>query len=1033
MNTDPCRLWSDAKDRKEPGDGVILLRPLLGIGCSAFSVIGCLYIIVTYRIRQSKKVYVDSVGRLVHVLAWLDFVGCIARILLEALKPTNPSQWLNIADPTQSPDWFDPTWTEACREWKNRTGQILCAVLHFSLMGSIFWHCVMAYNLFRWVCKGDDQRVLHQRFVVYFWCMSFFALVMTIVPYLDHAYDTHSYSMRFDEIEYAVGCHYVWLVLGWFFMIVFLVRVQYDMRQRLGAGLTNHDTVMAYNDVGRKLVLYVCAYLVFRISNVVDWLFNTSELTGDAFFIPVLLLNNVLAPLTGFVNAVIYGGISPHGIYQRCCCSVRELPPADANTSESRKASTSDRSYFPSAHLQQTMGHARLFVSTFDLNRAAFPRASLALWLPSEVQDLYVLGLQNCADVDDAKASVLAFLNAKFAPLIQFQAFSTLSRRALHSTDVPIVQLVFARSADVAFGNVSVDVDRQGKNGSRYITGLSLRYFDAALAFATLSLKPTTEEYNLHRKLQDIAKMLKTFSPDVDNPGLDFPHQYHHTILAGNFNFNLSSPRGASVNQRLAEAFAAEAERRAADAAIDASFGVLPPHVAQDGTKTCEVDGEYEAIYEQRQSDVVFGRVRSPEGPMDCGISSRQSFDSFLQLQLPGIGPPSPHLGSHALIRAAAAATDEATAKWDDLVECDRLRTLMDANEVFCGFEEAKIEFLPPYPRIVGTAASFEAPARVDQLFEGDHAPLYADRILHHSLPGVESRLEALAYYVCEAITISPHKAVCAQFRLEVNRLHTVHAAQTHAKDEGMKEPSNVKHLGFHLSNIDANLWELPKATRGSSMRSSSASTLTRQPSFNGRCARKLDKVPETYYAYPMHHAFGSASQLHSWRQATYCECKYCDASDSDESIAVQSVEPVRISVIFPLPATDNFRFQRKIYELAQSVTQTYDVAGDDAAKAHDDYTSCTECSWADAVENGLMHTSVIRTSAANSLLHVVVKVEGPRGTGGEGVLALCERDVGRLRQFDVALSWGGKLTGFLHVDVEMLDAVDADAVRRVI
>ena len=123
----PCRLWSDDKARGEPSVGVLPLRPILGIGCSVFSVLGCLYIIVTYRIRQSRKVYVDSVGRLVHVLAWLDFVGCVARILLEALKPSNPSQLLDLANVSASPDWFDPHWTAACEAWRDHAGQILCA------------------------------------------------------------------------------------------------------------------------------------------------------------------------------------------------------------------------------------------------------------------------------------------------------------------------------------------------------------------------------------------------------------------------------------------------------------------------------------------------------------------------------------------------------------------------------------------------------------------------------------------------------------------------------------------------------------------------------------------------------------------------------------------------------------------------------------------------------------------------------------------------------------------------------------------
>ena len=66
------------------------------------------------------------------------------------------------------------------------------------------------------------------------------------------------------------------------------------------------------------------------------------------------------------------------------------------------------------------------------------------------------------------------------------------------------------------------------------------------------------------------------------------------------------------------------------------------------------------------------------------------------------------------------------------------------------------------------------------------------------------------------------------------------------------------------------------------------------------------------------------------------------------------------------------------------------------------------------------------------AVLHVGVKVEGPRDSGGEGVLALHPRDIGVSRQFDVALTWGGKHTGYLHVDVEMFQAVDTDTRRHV-
>ncbi|EQC35793.1 hypothetical protein SDRG_06552 [Saprolegnia diclina VS20] len=1035
----PCRLWSDDKARGEPSVGVLPLRPILGIGCSVFSVLGCLYIIIAYRVRQSRKVYVDSVGRLVHVLAWLDFVGCVARILLEALKPSNPSQLLDLANASASPDWFDQNWTAACEAWRDHAGQVLCAVLHFSLMGSICWHCIMAVNLYRWVCKGDDQRVLHQRFISYFWCMAAFALLMSVLPYLDKAYDTHSYSMRFDEIAYAVGCHYAWLVLGWFFMIFFLFRVQYDMRQRLGSpvGLANRNAAVAYNDVGRKLVLYVGAYLVFRISNVIDWLFNMSDLTEDAYFVPVLILNNVLAPLTGFVNAVIYGGISPHSVYQRCCCRRRQSHSLDAADALEAASAIDRRPSLPAAHAVHALGHARLFVSSYDLCRSQFPRSLLPLWLPSRAMDIYVLGLLNCVDVDDAKRSVLEHLNARFAPLTQYQVFACHSRKALHSTDAPILQLVFARKADVASGSVAIDVDRQGRSGSRHITGMSLRYFDVAIAFATCAFKPSSEDYLMHRKLAEMGKVLQTFSPDVDNPGLDFPHQYHHTILAGNFNFKLQAHSGSSLQERIDAAMSAQLRQRTADDALDAYFSEAPPRArtsTDSKSSRSQHDRVYETTCEMRQSDVVFGLVQSPMEPTNddekASPHRATSFRSFLRAQL-GSGPPRKARETQCdLVQAAKDANDDAVAKWNDVLQCDRLRTLMDSNDVLCGFEEPPIAFPPSFPRVLGAGETTSAMGR--RLFgPGDLA--YADRIFYHSLPGVEPRLSVDAYYLCEDVGGSPHKPICAEFRLEVNRLHT---AQLHSKE------SQVQHFGFHLRNLDANLWEPLKLTRGHSMRASSATSLSRPPSFLERpatkCARKkLEKVPENFLTYPMHHAFsGGATQLHAWKQlqassSTPCECKYCDAPSDDESIAVQSVEPARLSVVFPLPSVDNFRSQRKIYELAQSVTQGYDVA-DDAIRAHDDYTNCTEVSWADALAHGVVHTSVTRRSATDAVLHVGVKVEGPRDAGGEGVLALHPRDIGVSRQFDVALTWGGKHTGYLHVDVELFHAVDTDTRRHI-
>lgn len=41
-------------------------------------------------------------------------------------------------------------------------------VVHFGTIGTCCWHTIMAYNLYRWVCMGDDQKLLHKRSVTAF-------------------------------------------------------------------------------------------------------------------------------------------------------------------------------------------------------------------------------------------------------------------------------------------------------------------------------------------------------------------------------------------------------------------------------------------------------------------------------------------------------------------------------------------------------------------------------------------------------------------------------------------------------------------------------------------------------------------------------------------------------------------------------------------------------------------------------------------------------------------------------------------------
>jgi hypothetical protein len=43
---------------------------------------------------------------------------------------------------------------------------------------------------------------------------------------------------------------------------------------------------------------------------------------------------------------------------------------------------------------------------------------------------------------------------------------------------------------------------------------------------------------------------------------------------------------------------------------------------------------------------------------------------------------------------------------------------------------------------------------------------LRADRVLHHSLPDVKDRLKCSSYYICDDLTDSDHRPVCAHYTL---------------------------------------------------------------------------------------------------------------------------------------------------------------------------------------------------------------------------------------------------------------------------
>jgi hypothetical protein len=132
------------------------------------------------------------------------------------------------------------------------------------------------------------------------------------------------------------------------------------------------------------------------------------------------------------------------------------------------------------------------------------------------------------------------------------------------------------------------------------------------------------------------------------------------------------------------------------------------------------------------------------------------------------------------------AAHRAAAAKhWAWACDVDELSLSRKAGVALHGFQEGPLAFPPTFKFFPGR--SVEDYADVTDLRygyqvtkggkrpvsgspKGTRPPSWTDRILHHSLPGLESRLLLEAYDTCDAITGSDHRPVVAAFQLLLDK-----------------------------------------------------------------------------------------------------------------------------------------------------------------------------------------------------------------------------------------------------------------------
>ncbi|ETK87709.1 hypothetical protein L915_07897 [Phytophthora nicotianae] len=1105
---------------------------------SILSIIGAFYIIGRYwyarRLKaKSLSVYaasahhLDVTKELIHIIAYLDLFGATGRAFGQL--PTE----------TFNQDAGDPV-TPICK--------LQAFIITFGDGAPIAWNFIMALNLYRWVCMGEDQQMLMKKIKWYIVSTMLFTVGIPSICLIFNKFGDaglwcwvvveHDST---EELWWMFGVLYFWVIAGGIAMTIFLVLVKINMKKRLKT-YENDDANDAYYAVVHNLTIYITGFIFCWLPAVVDRAYAT--FTGNTSF-TLDFLHATIVPLQGFVNAVIYGKFHIWVVRH-----VRE-PWVSNGGSSTKNSKLSEDMLRQSVRLREQerhhMGTATIFVTTFDMNWTACP-TNLSDWIPAG-KDLYVFSLQHCVEVQTIEQVIRGYLLQVNYPTA-YRSITSIAGTAVrgHVQDASVCQIVFVNNADDASGNVKFQaadgrIWAQRKTFNE-VVGIPIRYFDASIAFVSCNLSTSLSnnsqrqyrpvENNVFAKHAVASSLIHSFGMDADRAAVDFPNLYHHTILSGNLNYDVdmsSSSLAAGIDQ----AYKAESLKRATDTAIEAQIKAIRDAKKSIDKKSGEFQNDhtileesigwssqrssaeassssgssiYEEVYTSYDGDVPFTLLKTPsdqltrpdiltpvmdddsleiiiqDGSDEREKSKPSSWASFLDDQLPSQSPEnrlglssssnkqrssdrltsSGHFvplgrGNIKKIRDLLSKSDlvaENTArKWLEVLRYDELRASIEAKEIFTGFEEPPIRFLPSFPRKIGVTATFSMVGERlcrdlfcepdEEMFVGDALPAYKDRILAHSLSDTKQRIKNVGYWSCEDIVTSTHKPVCSIYELEIDRFFSYNMDEAAIVDlrqgnHALRDKRDVHEFKIKLVKLDANIWTYEERDGGSILQntgyrwrghggsnpSSSRRSQSSRGAINsnsttssGESSRHSVRVSMSRRKSSIAHVVTRVlrkSRLRSGSgsssRATTTPNQYSDftvgpagtqplAMTNDRLSALAAsrlelipVEPVSISTIFPLPSEDVYALQRKVYEVAHLVQNGFQSSArvDDDEESQLAYTNFRTVAWREAMSNGVTHSAI--TKAVNGGVHIAISIEAEKGHGGQGVLCLKESDL---------------------------------------
>ncbi|KAG7387745.1 hypothetical protein PHYPSEUDO_013750 [Phytophthora pseudosyringae] len=857
--------------------------------------------------------------------------------------------------------------------------------LHLFGLMSVFWNAAIAHCFYRKIVHRDSEARLKSRFKLYVLLVIVPAVACSVALYAARLFGDATFYCWVESRSKQFWAFYLFVVGA----ILYISAILWVTHNRISRDFrdANLDTQESWALITSKLRIYIAAFIVLWTPSTIFRLFD--DKLGSARF-GVALLMQVTVCTQGLTTAIIYGGLLTK-LYRIVSCKPSISPAHKFVTSPSFPTMDTGTDHSLVKHYRRP---ANIFVSTFNMGEARLTPAQLDKWIPLG-HDIYVIGLQECLHLVNTRSLIRQHLEggrprpAASGAARRASKFHQFNREiGSKNTSLGyhghIAITVFIRSSDVDNGafymppvvQQEVNVGKSlvlGRASNKGAVGFAFRYYDTSFSFVACHLSSDPKgKSKVRRRNRDSQDILKELHLNLEDVGFEFPHVHHHSFVLGDLNYRLTQ-RDASADtilELVSKVRQCETAR--------------PPPVKRNRSLRRGLLGKRWSPMGSRGLGSSFGLGSS----LGAG-SDRDSNDLDANMLERSVKSTSSMLassnGSSNSVRYSADCelVDDDQFVWDDVLAHDELRTGMRDGQIFYGFREAKIAFPPTFRRVRGAALNLDAGDwPMEELAEcyttvveghGTRVPSYTDRILFFSQLDMRHRLRCAVYASCEEVNCSDHKPVLAVFQALVNRdFLPIETELATKKLQRMQDVSGVLECQLRL-DFSSISWQ-----------------------------------PETEADFPLT-SFGNSIDL-----------------DQRFSSYDRHGHQVMVTIVFPLPSEDIFSAQRKLLELADSMSGGVYLENTDRLMCK---TNVAHVKWADFVRDGITHATFARPTGN---MHVAIKVHaGSQGPCfGQGVICIPQASnddidespdvIQKLNNFVVELADGGRHTGTMSGSVSL-------------